>query len=155
MILVCLVCGKEFKSSNAGRKTCGLDCGDKWRKQNSKPIIEGKRECGSCHQYKPLTEYYYRGDTPRAWCKVCDNKYIIVRQNARKKEFVNLKGGKCQKCGYDRCKGALEFHHIDKSTKEFGINRNFSLERAQEELDKCILLCANCHREEHTKVENW
>ena len=71
----------------------------------------------------------------------------------RKYEAVLKRGGKCEICGYDKNIAALEFHHKDPSTKEFQIDvRHFSntkLETLEKELDKCILLCSNCHREIH------
>ena len=72
-----------------------------------------------------------------------------------KQKSVDYLGGKCNKCGYDKCIEALEFHHKDPSTKDYdlskgrGIDTRKSFETLKEELDKCVLLCANCHREEH------
>ena len=65
---------------------------------------------------------------------------------------VEYKGGRCQVCGYERCIEALEFHHLDPTQKDFGIShRGYtrSWEKVKEEINKCILLCANCHREFH------
>lgn len=69
-----------------------------------------------------------------------------------KKELVEYKGGKCEICGYDKCLGALDFHHIDPSQKDFAISTSNiykNLDKLKEEVDKCILVCANCHRELH------
>jgi hypothetical protein len=58
------------------------------------------------------------------------------------------------RCGYDRCLEALEFHHIASGEKDFGISargHSRSWEKTRQELDKCILLCANCHREIHAQ----
>lgn len=55
-------------------------------------------------------------------------------------------------CDYSRCLSALEFHHLDPTKKDFIISRCFSLKKAKLELDKCILLCSNCHREVHAGV---
>jgi len=65
-------------------------------------------------------------------------------------------GAKCQRCGYDKCPSALEFHHIDPDTKKFGIRdgQTRALKKMLEEADKCVLLCANCHRELHYGVWN-
>lgn len=62
------------------------------------------------------------------------------------------KGGKCQICGYDKCIDALDFHHRDPNEKEFRIGKGNTMkwEKVLEELDKCDLLCANCHRELHS-----
>ena len=76
-----------------------------------------------------------------------------LRGVKRKYEAVLLKGGKCEICGYNKNISALEFHHLNPEEKSFQLDArhfsNNSLEVLQEELDKCILLCANCHRETH------
>ena len=87
-------------------------------------------------------------------------EYLIqaVRKRRRRmrKKAIDYKGGHCQICGYSRCSEALEFHHLDSSRKEFGISdRGYtrSRKRVAEELDKCYLLCANCHREVHNGLQ--
>ena len=64
---------------------------------------------------------------------------------------VAYKGGKCEKCGYNKNYTALDFHHINPSKKDFNIASGSikSWEKVKQELDKCQLLCANCHREVH------
>ena len=68
-----------------------------------------------------------------------------------KEKLVEYKGGKCEVCGYNKCIEALEFHHLDPSEKEFGVSSysSLSFDKAKKEVDKCILVCANCHREIH------
>jgi len=61
-------------------------------------------------------------------------------------------GGKCQICGYIKCRNSLEIHHIDSEEKEISFQNIVSWERIYKELEKCILLCANCHREVHVGV---
>ena len=68
---------------------------------------------------------------------------------------INYKSGKCEMCGYDRCIDALEFHHNDLSEKKFGISEKGytrSWKTVMEELSKCMMICANCHRELHAKL---
>lgn len=80
-----------------------------------------------------------------------------------KLKAVNYLGGKCAICGYDSCVEALEFHHINPEEKEFAISGKFNIswEKLKHELDKCQLLCANCHRElhsndhQHTSIEEY
>ena len=86
-------------------------------------------------------------------------EYIIQAVQKRRKKIRKLaaeyKGGKCQQCGYDRCLEALDFHHIDPTKKDFAISSKGytrSWEKVKNELDKCIMLCANCHREIHVKL---
>ena len=83
-------------------------------------------------------------------------EYLIKAVSQRRKKLremaIKYKGGKCMICGYKRCSQALEFHH-QSGRKEFGISRKGhtrSWEKTKKELDKCILLCANCHREKHS-----
>ena len=91
----------------------------------------------------------YKDKTPEQ--KAAFNSYCIERWKRRKRESVDYKGGKCYDCGYDRCVAALEFHHLDPSEKEMNWQklRLVSESRLYQELDKCVLLCANCHRERH------
>lgn len=63
---------------------------------------------------------------------------------------IEYKGGRCCFCGYSKCQNALEFHHINPQEKEFGIaakGYTRSWEKVKEELEKCLLVCVNCHRE--------
>jgi hypothetical protein len=69
-----------------------------------------------------------------------------------KRKAVDYKGGCCEICGYDRCLAALTFHHRDPIQKDFGISdimNILSWQRIKRELDKCHLLCSNCHYEVH------
>ncbi len=73
------------------------------------------------------------------------------RLKSIKIQMINILGGKCSRCGYNKCSAALEFHH-NTSNKEGNmahIIKNQSKEKALKEGKKCILLCANCHRELH------
>ena len=75
------------------------------------------------------------------------------RANTKNRMVVAM-GGKCQICGYSRCNDALDFHHIDPSTKEISLGAvrgsPVSWHKIVAELRKCIMICANCHREIHT-----
>ena len=75
--------------------------------------------------------------------------------NASKKIIQELKINGCAICGYNKCKSALEFHHANPEDKKFLIGKAFIRghcnKKIATELNKCILLCANCHREVETK----
>jgi hypothetical protein len=67
-----------------------------------------------------------------------------------KRRLVQEAGGSCRLCGYDRCVAALEFHHIDPTTKRFSLSQkgmSRALDTVRAEAAKCVLLCANCHAE--------
>lgn len=69
-------------------------------------------------------------------------------------ELIKYKGGKCQICGYDKCFAALEFHHLDPKEKDFTISgKSWAFEKLKKEVDKCILVCSNCHKEIHFKMK--
>lgn len=78
------------------------------------------------------------------------NRVKSYRQK-QKQRAVDYKGKKCEICGYDKCITALEFHHKDPNKKDFGLSTtiNKSWNKLKPELDKCMLVCANCHREIH------
>lgn len=98
-----------------------------------------------------LTEFVLRIDG-RYRCKKCAVEAVQKRRKKIKDVLIDYKGGKCQICGYKRYRGALEFHHINPDEKEFGISKDGntrSLEESKKEADKCVLVCANCHREIH------
>ena len=98
-----------------------------------------------------LTEYVLRNDG-RYRCKKWSVEAVQRRREKLKLLAVEYKGGECEVCGYKKCVNALEFHHIDPNEKEFGVGENGytrSSEAIKKELDKCILVCSNCHREIH------
>lgn len=83
-------------------------------------------------------------------CLRCRSMYVADRRRHIKASLVEEAGGRCTLCGYDRCLRALSFHHVDPTTKSFGIALHGSaraLARAREEARKCVLLCSNCHAE--------
>lgn len=100
-----------------------------------------------------LTDYVYVESARKYKCKKCLHNSVTDRRRKNKEELVKYKGGKCEICGYDKCIDALEFHHLNPDEKEFGIsNGNIkSLNKLKKEVDKCILVCSNCHHEIHYK----
>lgn len=68
----------------------------------------------------------------------------------QKQRAIEYKGGKCERCGYDKCPAALDFHHLDPLEKDFSLGKSLrSFESVKAEIDKCVLVCSNCHREIH------
>lgn len=86
-------------------------------------------------------------------CSKCCQERVSERRRELKRKAVEYKGGKCECCSYDKCIAALEFHHLDPNQKDFGIGNGNTKgwESIKTELDKCIMVCANCHREIHDK----
>jgi len=82
-----------------------------------------------------------------------DRREELIRAVAKRRRkiktlSIEYKGGRCQVCGYSKYQGALDLHHL--GNKEFGIaDKGYtrSWDKVKSELDKCVLVCANCHRE--------
>ena len=121
--------------------------------------------CLKCSKDLPESSFYkkYSAKTERtlkrtrsgtgyhSYCKKCLINYQNERWRQRKIKAIGYKGGKCIKCGYSRCIEVLEFHHRDASKKEFSGDyiKSMAWDKVKKEIDKCDLLCANCHREIH------
>lgn len=162
MINICVICNKEFEAIKSTKKYCSKECENtarriKYRQAKEKGLDPHhigmqKKQCLICgKEFIPKS----KSANKRTCCYNCmpEGKQLI------RSDFLNLlrkqQGGKCQKCGYDKYLGALEFHHMDPSQKDFTIgNRNFKLEECIKEAKKCILLCSNCHKELHANLWN-
>jgi len=87
-------------------------------------------------------------------CRLCAIDAVNKRRKKMKLLAIEYLGGKCSICGYSKCASALDFHHKE-GQKDFGIGSrgtSLSWEKNKKELDKCQLLCANCHRETHANI---
>lgn len=82
-------------------------------------------------------------------------RYVKKFRKQNKKKAVEYKGGKCERCGYNKCISALDFHHLNPKKKNFAPSENIGVawDKLKSEIDKCILICANCHRETHFKSD--
>lgn len=90
-----------------------------------------------------------------------DSKYYLRQTQRgwlRKQSLIEMKGGGCEKCGYNRCARCLSFHHRDPKSKKFNLDLrqigNKSWEVILKEFQKCDLLCMNCHGEHHDGETN-
>lgn len=117
-------------------------------------IIGDTRYCPHCKTYKKFDDFYIRrGNNYSGHCRKCVSDQTIERGRKLKLDCIQYKGGKCQRCGYSGCQAALDFHHRNPEEKDFSLCKKYGCrklnDRIKKELDKCDLLCANCHREEH------
>ena len=130
-------------------KEIGCHRGSVSKKMKRYDIIRPKNQkiCVLCD--KPLN------NSRRNRCDSCNTK---IRRYRAKEASVKYKGGKCEKCGFIGNLACFDFHHINPSNKLFNPNStelaNKSWEEVKLELDKCLLLCANCHRLEHNDYNN-
>ena len=102
-------------------------------------------------EFKPIG----KGEHQRFRCAKCNVERVTKRRRKLKLEIIEHFGGKCCVCGYDKYPGALAFHHLDPTKKDFSIGakgNTKSLENQLKEAEKCILVCHNCHSEIHAGV---
>lgn len=168
--MTCDKCKKHFSSraridgrvrNLCNRRFC-LECSP-FGLHNTQDITTPKKTsfgihfCAVCRQNQPDSEFYRVRDTNQLYscCKTCANRQSVERQQRLKRQAVEYKGGCCERCGYNRYLGCLEFHHKDPALKDFNLaySRSTAFEKVKAELDQCVLLCANCHREEHTRLK--
>ena len=120
-------------------------------------LVRAAKEAGLSSLVMPCphhgeTEFSIEGRGPYR-CKRCRSDAVTRRRRRVKAILVTEAGGRCVACGYDRCFGALSFHHLDPTEKRLHVSaygNGLSLETLRAEANKCVLLCANCHAE----VEN-
>jgi hypothetical protein len=118
--------------------------------------------CSKCNEIKSLNDFYLRktkkGElTTTSWCKKCNSKNVVSIQQKSKSILVELKGGACQSCGFKEYEGALEFHHIDPSTKDDKLSKFIRSKISKDiidEINKCVLVCSNCHKMIHAELKD-
>lgn len=115
------------------------------------------KRCSRCKKFLPISEFgknKSEKDRLHYVCKTCRRKYDEKHYNESKKIMHNLKINGCAICGYNKCDAALNFHHVNPKDKKFSLmiaSMNRSNKNILEEINKCILMCCNCHKEIHTK----
>ena len=79
----------------------------------------------------------------------CNSCQVNRHRYKRKQQIVEYLGGECIECGYQKSVTALHAHHLEPTKKKFNISGSHarSWEVVKTELDKCVLLCSNCHSE--------
>jgi DNA-binding CsgD family transcriptional regulator len=130
--------------------------------------IEEISEYYKTHTRKETADFFNIGET--TVYKYVDKKRVVLSESEKKtrnyknvKSWVNklkeksieYKGGKCEICGYDKCSWSMDFHHIDPNEKDFGIGSGDCKcwDKVKIELDKCMLVCKNCHYEIHFNLD--
>lgn len=96
---------------------------------------------------------FLKNDIDKKQSKV---KGVIYWRQRAKLKLIEYKGGKCQveSCGYNRSVWSLGFHHIDPKNKDFNVSgRTIAFEKMKKEIDKCVLVCNNCHGEIHEEIK--
>lgn len=153
----CLWCKTLMENVRADKQYCSRSCAAKAYRERVKNGIDlSQKKCNKCGKDFQIMDTGYT----RKYCYECQPKGAYssgaeMRQLI-KKWSLDYKGNKCEKCGYNKCSEALDFHHLNPEEKDFSISdRDIKLDwqLIKIELDKCILVCANCHREIHANKE--
>jgi hypothetical protein len=177
--MICETCGKEFfedwrKYPRGEPRFCSRVCSTSYsrnikreetNRKVSEKLSQGKTKycstCGSKLSYNNKSGFCKNCKPPKTKPTKKDNrkrsKVILEHRRRRKRDLVEYKGGACEICGYDKCIRALEFHHKNGDDKKYALSKlgnTRSWETDREEVDKCILVCANCHREIHDREYN-
>lgn len=134
-----------------------MDCVGDEGANPSTSIGKQMKTCKECKRELPkdLDHFYSNGFTKlgnqkfKSRCKECHESMERDRFQDRITRFYGKY--ECQICGYNKCKAAIDFHHIEPSEKEYEVSnmKNYSEAILFAELEKCMIVCANCHREIH------
>ena len=156
---ICQKCSSQFpnwykingKNKNLHNRKYCLTCSP-FGQHNTKQLVlrENNKKCICVNCNK---EYLYDKKKGHTLVK-CNACYVKKRRVNLKQKSIEKMGGKCSICGYSKCLNALQFHHTNPSVKNFNISSNigrYALQSIQNELKKCIVVCANCHFEIHSK----
>ena len=110
--------------------------------------------CTKCKKLLPISDFKKDKRSPKGYentCKKCCHALVLNRKQRIKAQCVEYLGGKCMKCKNKYPTAVFDFHHRNPSEKSFNIGDRgcVAFNTLKPELDKCDLLCANCHRLEH------
>jgi len=155
---ICVLCKNEFDVqfkldeviSYQPKRTRCYDCVP-YEVKNK----DNKRLCKICKEYKENSEFSQNSKSGylHSYCKPCVVKKSKEPRRKFKQKCIEYKGGKCISCGYNKCQAALEFHHRNPKEKDFSLRdipgKTVLTDKVKKELDKCDLLCSNCHKEKH------
>lgn len=142
----------ESKTKAARCKLCRNESRNNTRKTRQKKALKTHplRAIKTCATHGDVFHTLEGGSY---YCAECKATRSVHRRERIKKLGIELLGGSCVVCGYDKYIGALEFHHVNPAEKGAGTKQRniagFPIKRLTEELKKCVLVCANCHREIH------
>ena len=149
---ICVFCAKEFEPTTNKQVCCSKLCNvKKWRKENPEKSkvnehrAEEKRRGKRVYSSEYRKQWYSKKKKDADWVK---NNNKISNERARLvKIFISeykVKRGCCD-CGYNKHHSALDFDHII-GNKELNVSHSKSVNQAIKEIEKCEVVCSNCHR---------
>lgn len=141
------------------------------RKLRDDMFVQGQLYCQYCKKFLPIKKFWKQGRSRsnygyRYYCKCCDanhkknkaqqKKYYRKKNRSLRRQAVEAAGGCCQRCGYSEFISGFDFHHVYPASKKkdpMEVVYSKGVDGAWEELDKCCLLCRNCHMAR--KASDW
>jgi len=108
--------------------------------------------CKHCGETDP--QKFFQKNKMKSCCLKCHTLFVHQKQRDLKLKAIEYLGGKCKKCGCTGIPAIFDFHHRNPTEKDFswGNKRTSNWDNLKVELDKCDLLCSNCHREIHDEI---
>lgn len=131
----------------------------KKRKKESKD--DNVKICKICKVEKEIIDFFKKDNNRyHTYCKKCSTIYHKKRLSDIKIKMILYKGGKCENCKLsleNSHYSVFDFHHIDPNQKDpkFTGIKSRKWEKIENEINKCKLLCSNCHRMEHALIGKW
>jgi hypothetical protein len=150
MTFRCTHCGIDFNR----KKTKSIEPTNPFCSRNCFTEYRTKWRCQICNSPVSSKRSYCAKHVPRRPRTITSYQSVKKRRQNIKAKAVEYLGGSCARCGYNRCLRSLDFHHTDPSQKDFTISNNSgkSWSDIKIELNKCILVCSNCHGEIHDEM---
>lgn len=130
----------EGRKRNLGTRKFCLECSP-FGLHNTRPVLKSKPTVCEICEVQPV----------RKRSTICGSCAVKVRRHRVKLAAIVYLGGSCKRCGWVGEPSTFDFHHLGGKDFNVGQNVNLSWKRVQAELDKCVLLCAHCHRMEHNQ----
>jgi hypothetical protein len=171
--MICEKCKKEHDGSYGSGRFCSINCANhRVHSEETKNKIKnslqtypdlfcidcGKKLTNNCKLYKRCRKCSYGHKTGSSKYSSIPShngtatKYISERRKQLRIKYIQKLGGKCIKCGYNKYYGSLHFHHKNPEDKLYTLSEkhfNLSIKKIELEVEKCIVLCSNCHGEVH------
>jgi len=150
----CQRCKAEFINIHKGSRYVCYNC----RPAKDLPIIDlinETKQCTKCKIWHSFKNYCALPGRYQSYCNTCQASYKSKAKPQIKSQYVTYKGGVCERCKQTYPDICYDFHHRDPSQKEFTISSHRACvftDTVRKELDKCMMVCSNCHRLIHDEL---
>lgn len=155
----CICCNNKIEFESKNNKFCSLSCSAKYTNKGKIKSEETKKKLSNSFYTSEKVKESLKNRKKKqytSYCKSCNNTYCGERARKIKIKMIDYMGNECKECHIhvnNSHPAIFDFHHLDPTKKDFGLSDKSykKWEDVKIELDKCILLCSNCHRILHAK----